>query len=70
MNVSLTGLIKNACWELKGHGDPNAYAFMLQELLKHLIELKTRRLEGTAVIDEFFRLYIVNEKNPIQERET
>lgn len=54
--VSLTGLIGKAaqCCD-------RGQAFTLREMLKHLAELKSRRLEGTRVIDEFFALYAIED---------
>jgi len=54
MRVSLTGVLSN-CRDTMGKNDTRGYGFMLQELEKHLRELRDRYRSGdTKVVDEFF----------------
>ena len=62
MRVSLTGVLKN-CRSAMGKNDTCGYGFMLQELEKHLRELRDRYRSGdTQVVDEFFDLYVLDEE--------
>lgn len=60
MTVNLTGLIENAAAALPKRASLSAYG--LRELLGNLKELRDRREEGTAVIDEFFAFYQIDSK--------
>lgn len=58
MKQSLDGLLLNAASHCKnGRGLDHA----LETLLANLREMKDRREEGTAVIDEFFSVYVVKD---------
>jgi hypothetical protein len=60
MKISLSGMTGRICAVLDSSGSDYAkgYSFQLQEMVRHLAELKARREEGTAVIDEFFAIYV------------
>jgi hypothetical protein len=57
MTVSLGGVLRKSARFMDAHGEDTGLSFMLDELLKHLKELRDRKAEGEKVIDEFFTLY-------------
>lgn len=65
MKVSLSGLLKKAamaCEAKRTDGGSHFYGgegFAIRELLQNLQELKTRKAEGEKVIDEFFKVYVL-----------
>lgn len=54
MLVCLSGLIRRSVEELNRHRDSRDLAFMLQELHKHLEQLR----DDPKLIDDFFKLYV------------
>ena len=60
MQVSLPGLLKNA-GRAADIAEPSCgYGFMLDQLLRHLTELRDRNYDGDrGVVEEFFKLYVV-----------
>ena len=54
MNVCLSGLMRRCIEELNRHRDSKDLAFMLQELQKHLEQLR----DDPKLIDDFFKLYV------------
>jgi hypothetical protein len=58
LTISLTGAISQSARTLEGVGDPGL-AVVLRELLKNLAELRERKAEGQKVLDEFFRVYVI-----------
>lgn len=61
MLVNLDGMLRNCIRAMKRpkYGE----AFMLEQLGKHLHELKRRWKAGdTGVVDEFFALYVIHDE--------
>lgn len=56
MQVSLDGLFRSVCLDLRGER-ADAYRYTLLELLGNIKELYTRKAEGEKVLDEFFQCY-------------
>lgn len=59
--LHLTNMVEQSC-NCMGKRDKWGYAFCLRQLVKNLRELRDRHAAGeTGVVDEFFRVYIVDE---------
>lgn len=63
MRVSLTGVITRSAKALRERGEAgHDSAFMLEELHRHLKELRDRHAAGDpGVVAEFFNLYVIEE---------
>ena len=57
MKMSLTGLLNRAAEQIGG-----GRGFDLKQLLKNLRELRERKAEGVAVLDEFFAIYVFQDE--------
>jgi len=62
MNIDLENMLRQASYCVPRDSDYGGYRHALPELGRNICELKRRWIAGdTTVIDEFFRLYHVDE---------
>lgn len=59
MTQSLSGILNRAADHCEKRKDAEYLAYPLRVLLKNLRELRERRSEGTAVLEEFFSVYSI-----------